>query len=856
MFCLKPVTRAVRGRNRSFDFIARSQTQTVRYKMTQNVIAPYAPQDPQEVTELVQTLEANAKRTGGKKAFRCRKSTFEIPGPSGYTVASWKFNDWDYKRCDLPTGARGLFTLKPANGKPEIVVRGYDKFFNVGEVNRTSWENIEKHTRAPYELSVKENGCIIFISGLPDETLLVCSKHSTGVRPGPEVSHALIGEKWLDRQLESLKKTRTDLARELRRRNATAVAELCDDSFEEHILAYDKDKAGLYLHGINLNLPEFATYPGSLVQEFAEQWGFRKTEYLMKDDVASVRRFLEDVGKTGSWQGRDVEGFVIRCQAREGAAGSYHDWFFKHKYEEPYLMYRQWREVTKAIIAGKAPKYKKHEKITEEYLLYARRQLAQNPSIGIEFNKNHGIIAMRNGFLNEKGLKGFEVTRDNYDESGKGVSDVSKDVVLVPVATIGCGKTTVAVGLQKLFGWGHVQNDNIQGSRNRPQRFASEVFHALGAGPVVIADRNNHQKRERKQIIEDVQRMIPGARFVALHYVHEVEDVKKHEYHEAIRSITRDRVLSRGDNHQTIQAGSKSQEEIIGIMEGFLHRFEPVDPHEAPDDAFEAVIDLDVTASSRENLEKVVSKLHELFPKLVKDRPTADQLDEAIDAAMHSYRPDVKHDVGFSRSKAHGKHKHTHQNGGKNENKPAVVEYFCISVSTEQVLDTLSNLFSSQPAYITRLYRQLVQSRRIQSSFHVTLIHRATSSTSPDIWQHYCSLHDSALSRSTNGDEDTPAAFDSPLGTCRVQLERVVWDDRVMCIVVRLLDAQEKGYPLTNAVAHITVGTANQNIKPKESNDLLATWLEKGSGEESGIGELPIEKKVVLEGTVKAVKQR
>ncbi|KAI9782056.1 MAG: hypothetical protein M1816_001997 [Peltula sp. TS41687] len=832
---------------------------------TQPVSAPFAPQNPQEVKELLQTLEANSKRTGGKKAFSCKKSTFAIPGESNYSVVSWKFNDWDYKRRDLPTSARGLFTLRPAQGNPEIVVRGYDKFFNIDEVHKTSWEVIERDTKPPYELTCKENGCIIFISGLPDDSLLVCSKHSTGVRQDMDVSHAAVGAQWLDRQLKSLNKTRSDLARELRRRNVTAVAELCDDSFEEHILAYDKDNAGLYLHGINLNLPDFATYPGSLVQEFAEQWGFRKTEYLMKDDVADVRSFLEDVGKTGSWHGRDVEGFVIRCQARDGPTGSYHDWFFKYKYEEPYLMYRQWREVTKAIISGKAPKYKKHKKITEEYLLYARRQLSLHPSLGKEFAKNHGIISMRDGFLKEKGVRGVEITRDEYEDTGKGVSDVSKDVVLVTVATLGCGKTTVAIALQKLFGWGHVQNDNIQGSKNRGNRFASEVFHSLGANPVVIADKNNHQKRERKQIIQDVQRMLPGARFVALHYVHEKEGVKKHEYHDAIRSITRDRVLSRGDNHQTIQAGSKSQEEIIGIMEGFLHRFEPVGPHEPPDDAFEAVIDLDTTASSRENLEKAVSKLHELFPKLVEDQPTASQLDEAIETALHSYKPDVKHDVGFSKSnnKAHGKpkhnNKHANNNSNKNENKPAVVEYFCISVPTDPLLETLSNLFSSQPTTTARFYRHLVQSRRIQSSFHVTLIHRANSTTSPDIWQHYSSLHQSAPSNNNNhhdGDSHASAAFDSPLGTCRVQLERVLWNDRVMCIVVRLLDSQEKGYAITNKVAHITLGTANPHIKPKESNDLLAAWLEKGSGEESGIGEMPIETKIVLDGTVKAVKAR
>jgi tRNA ligase len=253
-------------------------------------------------------------------------------------------------------------------------VRGYDKFFNVGEVHETKWENVVHRTQGPYELSVKENGCIIFISGLEDGTLLVCSKHSTGVRQDTEVSHAVAGERWVEQHLAAVGKTTKDLARELRSRNVTAVAELCDDSFEEHVLAYDKTTAGLYLHGINLNLPEFATYPGPLVHKFADEWGLKKAEFLMKDDINAVKIFLDGCAETGSWNGRDTEGFVIRCQTRAGNGNSgFHDWFFKYKFEEPYLMYRQWREATKAVIAGKAPKFKKHKKITEGVLTLRKK---------------------------------------------------------------------------------------------------------------------------------------------------------------------------------------------------------------------------------------------------------------------------------------------------------------------------------------------------------------------------------------------------------------------------------------------------------------------------------------------------
>ncbi|MCV5117156.1 T4 RnlA family RNA ligase, partial [Escherichia coli] len=80
----------------------------------------------------------------------------------------------------LPTYARGLFTTRHKDGTPEITTRGYDKFFNVDEVTETKWENIRNRTRGPYELTLKQTGCSIFVSGRADDTLRVCSKHSTG----------------------------------------------------------------------------------------------------------------------------------------------------------------------------------------------------------------------------------------------------------------------------------------------------------------------------------------------------------------------------------------------------------------------------------------------------------------------------------------------------------------------------------------------------------------------------------------------------------------------------------------------------------------------------------------------------
>lgn len=767
---------------------------------------PYFPQDVDQVQELVRNLEEGAKYEGqiSKKSFRCKKTTFNVKGLSeDFVINSWRFRDWDYKRPDLPTYARGLFIGTNEYGAHEILIRGYDKFFNVGEVSSTKWQNIQEATKGPYEISLKENGCIIFISGLRDGSLLVCSKHSTGPRKD-EISHSIAGEKWIDRQLTSRGRTREQLARELRSRNATAVAELCDDDFEEHILPYVGNDAGLYLHGININVPTFSTYPSDLVMNFAEEWGFKKTSLIVHDNVQTTKELLEGIAKTGSYQGRDVEGFVIRCKALKGKSDLYEDWFFKYKFEEPYLMYRQWRECTKALISNRKPlQVKKNVAITEEYLSFARRKLAENPSLGSAYSHNHGIIKLRNDFLKEKKLKGSDLIK-KYDEANL---EPDKDtIVLLPVATIGCGKTTIAVSLEHLFNWGVVQNDNITG-KGRPYRFAKEVSELLPKKTVVYADRNNSQRRERAQFFDSISVSNPNVKVVALHFTHNRESL------ENIRQVTRNRVFSRGNNHQTIQA-AVDQNNTVNLMEDFIKRFEHLDPFVKPDNRFSAVINLDPTADSRQNLEIVIRKLHQKYPNVVTQIPSSEALDNAINYAINDYKPMLRHNVGKNKNKL-VKNKNGNIAQQKTAVKPKPVEYIGIKLERAQILQIVTSTFESTSSDIKYFWNYLEQSNRVQPEFHVTLVHRASSTSRTDLWKKYNDLY--------MKERDDSGRSGQKIGECKVMLENIVWDERVMAVVVRLVD---KGWECANQVAHITIGTRDKDIKPKESNELLKKWVE------------------------------
>lgn len=78
-------------------------------------------------------------------------------------------------------------------------------------------------------MTLKSNGCIIFIGALSPSKILVTSKHSLGpTNDDPnKPSHAQVGERWLVKQLERKGKTTKDIARVLWEKNWTAVAEVC-----------------------------------------------------------------------------------------------------------------------------------------------------------------------------------------------------------------------------------------------------------------------------------------------------------------------------------------------------------------------------------------------------------------------------------------------------------------------------------------------------------------------------------------------------------------------------------------------------------------------------------------------------
>ncbi|CCH60093.1 hypothetical protein TBLA_0C02880 [Henningerozyma blattae CBS 6284] len=809
----------------------------------------------EDVKHLVKALYTASELPSRGKSYSIQCNLFH----SDQKVISWKFNEWDYGKNNivLPCEARGLF-ISDDKENPRIIARGYDKFFSIDEVAKTKWDWIEKETKGPYEVTLKTNGCIIFISGLEDGSLVVCSKHSTGPRDDVNKNHAEAGELKLVEQLEKIKIDPKTLGAKLYENDITAVAEYCDDSFEEHILAYKDDSAGLYLHGINLNKPNFETWPINKVQEFGENFGFKPTEYVIKEDIKSLKSFLDNCSKTGSYNSKEVEGFVIRTHLFLDNS----DFFFKFKFEEPYLMYRQWREVTKDYICTKSrvSRFKKHKFITNKYLDYVIPILDSDPILCEHYMSGFGIIELRNMFLKSYGMTGMEILSHeklqelelknaiNYDKI-----DENTKFLIFPVAVIGCGKTTTALTLQNLFpkSWGVVQNDDITGKDKSELMKRSLALLSKPGMKCVVVDRNNHQFRERKELFswldelkEDYLPYDTNIKVIAWSFA-TIDSL------DIIKEITKERILQRGDNHQSIKLNEYGEQKTFGIMSGFWKRLQPINSKSPPDEMFDLIIELTVSKddSSLKNAKTVAQNLHLEFPILMPTIPTDLEFKEAFDKAL-SYKPTVRKNVG-NNNKRNGKDNSYNSVNKKSVRKPNVhaVYYSATIAEQNELINTVVNLISESDINLSKKTSLLeyFDLNKYQREFHITLSHVSSAKNGTqfqkDMWsryqQHYKpilkKLKDTPIKENVDPNASNILSIDVN-DTLKFKLDKLYFDDKIMTATVKvdsecIYDPKGKlipGLGCSNTVPHITVCILLEGTKPFYSNTLCDSVLANG----------------------------
>ena len=183
-------------------------------------------------------------------------------------------------------------------------------------------------------------------------------------------------------------------------------------------------------------------------------------------------------------------------------------------------MYRDWREVTRSLLASKGemnasmlPKSKMKRSETKVYVKWVIEEIKKDRASFDGFAKGKGIIATREKFLKYLETKqGKDALAKSGNETATPVAATDfKKTIILPVAVPGCGaflhlhfllsvfssfffkigKTSVSVALAHIFGFGHTQSDDVQakGKKSSAPAFVRSVVDLLHKHDAVIADK-------------------------------------------------------------------------------------------------------------------------------------------------------------------------------------------------------------------------------------------------------------------------------------------------------------------------------------------------------------------------------
>lgn len=225
-----------------------------------------------------------------------REKAFGNISSFNFTRKAFEDGIWD----NQTVVARGLYINTATN---EIVARGFNKFFNIGERKETQLDALAI-MKFPVTAYVKENGYLGLVSyNAETDDLLITSKSE------------LNGDfaKWLRDALYAQYSAETiDKIREIcKTKNVTFVFENVDMKNDPHIIDYDR--SDLYLIAIIRNTIEFKQYSYNKLVKIATELGIKyKTKaYTINTYKEFVEWYKKVMADNYKFNDKRIEGFVI-----------------------------------------------------------------------------------------------------------------------------------------------------------------------------------------------------------------------------------------------------------------------------------------------------------------------------------------------------------------------------------------------------------------------------------------------------------------------------------------------------------------------------------------------------------------
>ena len=268
-----------------------------------------------------------------------------------------------------------------------------------------------------------------------------------------------------------------------------------------------------------------------------------------------------------------------------------------------------------------------------------------------------------------------------------------------------------------------------------------------------------------------------------------------------VHRIACDRILGRGENHQTLRPDGRVNYEAI--VWRFIKETEELNENEVDD-----MIEMELEEGIEDALARAVNGVVDV---LGLEKPTDEQMGEALRKAIE-YQTNVKKEIGES---SKGKEKE----GSKG--KAVAPRYYGIlpEIDLEVVMGQILGA-ENTPEDAKQMWELLKGKQRVVTTPHITITHMKSKDTELAMWNASAQLLK----------EGTPPTFGFKFG-------HLVWNDRVMALTVENLSVKEGsaidaghdwlkvlGDGPIRARLHITVGTANPSIPPVEANELVQKW--------------------------------
>ena len=218
-----------------------------------------------------------------------------------FTRGAFQDKVWD----GMTTKARGLYI---DTEHEQVVARGYEKFFNYGEMEFTKPEALARNLKFPVEAYVKENGFLGIVSTDNDGELIFTSKSTMGG------DHAIMVKENLYNIYGA---TAIEKMREYANQyHVTFVFEIIDRERDPHIIQYNNNYA-ILLDIIN-NSMKFNKLPYGSLKYVAKDIGLEyKQHYKTLNNVKELNAFIDKATdpkfrlKTDRIDDDCIEGFVF-----------------------------------------------------------------------------------------------------------------------------------------------------------------------------------------------------------------------------------------------------------------------------------------------------------------------------------------------------------------------------------------------------------------------------------------------------------------------------------------------------------------------------------------------------------------